>query len=94
MSNLDLAVIVLAALRLTRLVTTDDLTSPLRERLWRRFPPSTRLGYLVTCNWCSSFWVSVPLLLSYSIAPTATVYVSAPLALSAAVGLLTALARE
>lgn len=94
MSSLDVAVIVLTALRLTRLVTTDHVTSPLRDRLWRRFPPSTSLGYLVTCNWCTSFWVSVPLLLSYSIAQTATVYVSAPFALSAAVGLLTALVRE
>jgi hypothetical protein len=94
LSSLDVAVLVLAALRLTRLVVADDITAPLRERLWRRFPPATRLGYLVTCAWCSSFWVSVVLLSSYSIVPTATTYVSAPFALSAAVGLLTALARE
>jgi hypothetical protein len=91
---LEVAVLCLGAFRLTRLVTTDDILSPLRDRLWRRFPPSTRLGYVVTCNWCTSVWVSVVLVVAYSIAPNTTTYVSAPLALSAVVGILAALTRE
>jgi len=94
LSSLDVAVLCLGAFRLTRLVTTDDLLSPLRERLWRRYPPSTRLGYLVTCDWCTSVWVSTVLVIAYSIAPTTTTYACAPFALSAAVGILAALTRE
>lgn len=94
MNALDLAVLALAAYRLTRLVTTDTLLEPLRERWWRRFPPSTQPGYLVTCDWCTSMWISAPLVLMYSIYPTATVYVCAVFALSAAVGIIAALVRS
>lgn len=94
MSALDLAVLALAAYRLTRLVTTDTLLEPLRERWWRRFPPSTQPGYLITCDWCTSMWISAPIVLMYSIYPTATVYVCAVFALSAAVGIIAALVRS
>jgi hypothetical protein len=94
--NLDLTdalILILAAYRLTRLITTDTLLERLRECWWRRFPPSTQLGYLITCDWCTSVWISAPLVLMYSIYPTATIYACATFALSAAVGIMAALVR-
>lgn len=84
-------VLALACHRATRLVTTDAIFNGLRERFWRRFPPeSTRLGYLSTCDWCTSVWVGSALTISYTIFPTATLIASLPLALSAVAGNLAA----
>lgn len=80
----------LATYRLTRLLLVDSLTEPLRERVWRRYPPeSSRLGYLLTCPWCASVWAASALLLLGSITPAADT-VATVLALSAVAGLLTA----
>lgn len=45
-----------AALRLTRLVTADDLASPLRR--WAAARNET-LGLFVACPWCVGFWISL-----------------------------------
>lgn len=80
----------LATYRLTRLFLVDSLTQPLRERVWKRYPPeSSRLGYLLTCPWCFSFWAASLLLISSIISPV-TDMVATALALSAVAGLLTA----
>ena len=94
MSVLDAVVLSLAVYRLTRLVTTDTLLEDVRERVWRRWPPSTKRGYVITCDWCTSMWISAPTVLMYSIYPTATVYVCAIFALSAAAGIIAALVRS
>jgi len=47
--------VALATYRLTRLVTTDTLTGPAREWVQARYD---RLGYLVSCDWCSSMWLA------------------------------------
>jgi hypothetical protein len=47
----------LATYRLTRLVTEDELTAPLRDRIWETHPPeSSRLGYLISCPHCTSIY--------------------------------------
>jgi hypothetical protein len=39
-------------------VVEDEITAQLRDMLWDRFDPGeTKIGYLVTCPWCVSFWV-------------------------------------
>jgi hypothetical protein len=63
----------LAVARVTRLVTEDALTEPVRARLlprlWRRYAPHIppadwevaeppKLVYLVTCPWCVSIYVA------------------------------------
>lgn len=49
----------LATFRITRLVTTDEITRPLREKLWDRYPPeSTRIGYLVSCDHCTGIYAA------------------------------------
>jgi hypothetical protein len=56
-SAVDLLTDVLATHRVTRLVVDDELTSPVREYIWKNHPPEeTRLGYFVTCPFCVSIW--------------------------------------
>lgn len=47
------------AARLTRLITLDVITDPIRRRMpgW--------LGALVECSWCTGVWVAVPVGLSW-----------------------------
>lgn len=55
MSVLLLVVAGLATYRLTRLVTADRITEPVRQWVEQR---SSWAGYLVTCDWCLSMWVA------------------------------------
>lgn len=49
----------LATYRLTRLITRDTLTEPLRDAFWQRFPPETsRLGFIPTCEHCSAVYAA------------------------------------
>jgi hypothetical protein len=59
----------LAATRLTGLITTDEITRPIREKLVNRFDSDRRahrwVAYLIGgaddqadgCPWCASIWV-------------------------------------
>lgn len=78
----------LGAYRMTLILTTDVVTQPVREKIWSKFPPSTTLGYLFTCNWCMGFWVSVAWVTAWILAPDTLVVVSLILAISAVIGLL------
>lgn len=83
-------VLALATFRVTRLVVVDELFSGLRDRFWSRFPPSTRLGYLLTCSWCTSVWVASLFVLCYTIFSTATLVFATVFALSAVASLIAA----
>jgi Protein of unknown function (DUF1360) len=83
-------ILALAAFRLTHLVTTDAIADGFRTKVWKKFPPSTKIGYLITCNWCTGFWASVFLVISYLVLPVATLVVSLILAISASIGLISA----
>lgn len=52
----------LAVARGTGLVTSDYLTKPVRDWLFRRLNPDKpwheRLAYLAECPWCMSIWVA------------------------------------
>jgi hypothetical protein len=79
----DLVILAFACTRLTLLITTDEITSPLRERIWRRFEPGkSRFGYLFTCNWCTSVYTASLLVIMYRIFETQTIFVSTIFALS------------
>lgn len=81
----------LATYRLTRLITTDEITAPLREAVWDRYPPeSSKIGYVLTCNWCTSIWAGSALQVSRIIAPKTTRTIETILAVSAVAGMLTA----
>jgi hypothetical protein len=81
-------VLALAAFRVTRVITTDTVFETIRDRIWNRFPPTTKFGYLLTCNWCTGFWVSIGFVGLYLLVPTIVFVVSLVLSISAIVGLL------
>lgn len=55
-------------------------------RIYGGTPP---LAYLVTCAWCSGYWISLAVFLAASLIPTAVwAFLAVPLAFSAVVGLL------
>lgn len=78
----------LATFRIARLLTVDYIFEWLRNLVWKRFPPSTHLGYLFTCMWCMSIWSASLIVICYTIVPTATVVVATIFALSAVAGLV------
>lgn len=86
---LDLITDALATHRLTRLVIEDEITFPLRERIFKKYPPSpNRWSYALTCPHCSSVWIGAGVVLARTIAPKAWRPVAIALALSSATGLL------
>jgi hypothetical protein len=91
MSIFQFTLLGLATYRITRLITRDMITAPLRNAFWKKFPPeSSYLGYLSTCEWCFSFWIGSGLVISAIIIPTVTYIVATICAVSAIAGLLTA----
>lgn len=90
MGAVEFVILGLATYRLTRLATRDAIFESARNKFWLRFPPeSTKLGYLLTCEWCMSVWLGSLVVVSAMIIPV-TVYVYAVFAVSAIAGLLTA----
>lgn len=57
-----------AVMRLTRVVTADVLGGRLRAAWHNRFPPRTDLGAFITCPWCVSAWIAVPVVLAAALA--------------------------
>lgn len=84
----ELVILALAVFRLSRLITTDQIFEPLRNRIWRWKDPSTQIGYLLTCNWCMSIWFASLTFICYTIVPTATLLFCTILALSAIAGII------
>jgi hypothetical protein len=78
----------LATYRLTRLFLLDEIFSPLREFIWKKFPPHTKLGYLFTCFWCFGLWASILVVVLYLLVPTFAYVVSLVLSISALVGIV------
>ena len=71
----DVIVDGLAAHRLARLITTDVITSPLREAVLDRVWPSRegdepRVATLITCPWCVGVWCALVALVARKVAPT------------------------
>lgn len=50
--------IILALSRLTRIITTDKISEPLRNTLARRLRPGSQITYLFFCAWCMSIWLA------------------------------------
>jgi hypothetical protein len=91
MTFVELTLLGLATYRLTRLITRDELLAGFRNWFWKKRPPETsKLGYLLTCEWCMSIWVASLIQISRIIIPIPTDIVVLVLSLSAIAGLLTA----
>jgi hypothetical protein len=56
---LVLVVLVLAIARGTRLITTDEITLPLRTWVVRKYGGDGKAAYFVFCPWCVSIWVAL-----------------------------------
>ena len=57
----DLAVDALCAYRLTRLITTDEITADARNWAFSRLPSDSKLAYLLTCDHCVSVYMGATL---------------------------------
>jgi hypothetical protein len=85
----------LAVHRLTRLVVDDVITEPLREAVYKRYPPHDRsLSYVLTCPHCASVWVAAGVVLARILAPGLWSPVAKLLALSALTETTYALAHK
>jgi hypothetical protein len=89
-TTINFVILALGAYRLTHLITTDAIADSFRNWIWSKYPPMTKIGYLITCNWCTGFWVSLLFVVGFLILPQLTLVVSLILAISAVVGLLSA----
>jgi hypothetical protein len=89
----------LAVHRLTRLVTEDTITDPIRDRITGRVeqfgrveragePSRPRLDEFLRCPWCVSVWVAGGWALLAVTAPPVAAPVGAALAWSSVTGLL------
>lgn len=85
-----LILLALATYRVTRLIVEDTILETLRNAIWDKVGYERGIGYLLTCYWCSSFWVASLFVTTYIIVPIPTIAVSAILALSAFSGLMAA----
>ena len=86
---LDVVLDALATYRITRLVVEDEITAQLRDMLWDRYDPSdTKIGYLVTCPWCVSFWAGLGVVAVRAAAPRQWSAMAQALAFSAAAGIV------
>lgn len=91
MDLLTFLIYALAAYRVTRFIIEDSLPERLRNRIWDRFPPHKGIGYLITCYWCSGFWVATLLTVGYILVPSVMFYVALALALSTTTGIISKL---
>jgi len=86
---LSLLVDVLAGHRLTRLVTEDVITAPVREKIFAKYPPTEdRWSYALTCPWCASIWIGGGIALFRKFFPEVWNPVAEMLAISSATGLI------
>ncbi len=86
----ELIVLALATYRLCRLIIEDAVTERLRTAIWSRQNASQGIGYLITCYWCTGFWVASLLVLMFIIVPVPTMAAALVLALSALAGIVAA----
>lgn len=85
----SLIVLVLSTYRLTKLINDDYILHDIRQKVLKKFPPSTsKIGYLFTCPWCMSIWSAGCLLVLHKFAPNIYEYIALILTSSAVTGLL------
>lgn len=58
MDTITLLVAALATARLTRLVTRDQITHPLRRAILARLDHDGMAAYLIVCDWCTSMYIA------------------------------------
>lgn len=90
LSPVELAVYTAAVYRGTRLVVDDVIFARLREKIFKKYPPTQNSPtYVLTCRLCASVWVSFGLLALRARAPRVADTIATALALSAATVMIT-----
>lgn len=80
---------VLAGHRLTRLVTEDVITKPLRNKIFEKHPPTEESwSYLLTCPWCAGIWIGLGIAAARKFYPRVWNPLAEALAISSAAGLI------
>ena len=88
-SLIHVILLALGTYRIARFLVEDALFSPIRDRIWAKWPPeSTKIGYLLTCYWCTSVWAALVLVICYILIPVVAVPVAAILAFSTVAGVI------
>lgn len=87
-SSIRFIVFLLSVYRATRLIIQDEILDGPREWVYSKVKPGGKLEYLLSCPWCVSFWVAIPLAILYVVSPTGMMVVGLPLAGSAVTGIL------
>jgi hypothetical protein len=82
----------LAVYRLTRLVTDDELTDPLRTWVFKHRGETAQ--YFVTCPWCVSVWFAFAVVLLNIWVPLVWMPIAVALALAAMAGFLFMIFRD
>ncbi|MBS4192471.1 DUF1360 domain-containing protein [Bacillus sp. FJAT-49705] len=76
--------VILASYRLTHLIVFDKITEPLRniflknkenEKHEIKKVPKSKLGYLLTCYWCTGVWSAILLGTLFICLPSISIYV-------------------
>ena len=49
-----------AVARLTRLLTADTITAPIRNAIRRRYGAESAAASFIECPWCVSVWIAAP----------------------------------
>lgn len=84
-----LIILALGTYRISRFFIEDVLFTPVRDRIWAKWPPnSTKIGYLFTCYWCMSLWIALAVVVLYLLLPLLAVAACTVLALSAIAGVI------
>lgn len=85
---IQLIVFFLAVYRVSRLIIEDEIADDIRNWVFDHTKPGGKLQYLITCYWCTSFWVAIPLAILYVVSPTGMMVAGLPLAGSAITGFI------
>jgi len=89
-TTVQFIILALAVYRICRLIIQDQVLETARNLIWSKFPYDKGIGYLITCYWCTGFWVSSLVVTCFIIVPIATTAVCSVLALSAAAAIIAA----
>lgn len=84
LSWMAFVMIILASYRLTHLIVFDKITEPFRNFFLEKKEnknheikkvPSSMIGYLFTCYWCTGIWSAILLCTLYLFIPTFAKYI-------------------
>lgn len=88
MSFLTWLFLTLATFRITRFITTDDLTQPIRHRVEKRMGSQSNWFTLINCNWCVGIYITALVFSEYHYLSIVPIWVYAAIAASSVVGYL------